>query len=354
MKELTMQIKPVGNHCNLKCKYCYAAPFKSDKYKVLDLKILEKIIKESLQMTNKIIITWHGGEPTMVGLDYFKEYIKIVKKYKKDNQEIYNMIQTNATLITDNMADFFKDNKFIVSVSLDGNEDSHNKNRINNIDNGSFNETIRGIEILRQHGINPPLIATVTKNNFLDGIENFDFFINKGFTDIKYSPVYDSSADEFSINNDEWFNYLKSILYCWLDLKNNNIKIREIDEILSWFANKNFSICANNGMCAKWISIDENGNIYPCEYMRVSNMYGNINNINLIDIFQSENYKSFVNKINYYPPECKKCKLFNICHNGCPATRVDSNENLTHEGKYVYCKERLLLFKEIEKILNEN
>ena len=106
MKELTLQIKPVGNHCNLKCSYCYAAPFIKDKFKKLDLKLLEKIIKESLEISNILIISWHGGEPTLVGIDYFKEYIKIVNKHKKKNQRVINMIQTNATLINDEMDKF--------------------------------------------------------------------------------------------------------------------------------------------------------------------------------------------------------------------------------------------------------
>lgn len=225
MKELTLQIKPVGNHCNLKCKYCYAAPFKSEKFKILDLKVLEKLIKESFELTNRIIITWHGGEPTMVGVDYFKKYIDIVNIYKKDNQQIFNMIQTNATLITDEMAKFFKDNNFIVSISLDGNKETHNMYRLLNETNGSFDKTMNGVKVLRKHNIFPPVIATVTKNNLDKGIENFDFFVKNGFKEIKYSPVYDSDNDNFSISNDEWYNimsnkeFLKKIIN---SLKNNS------------------------------------------------------------------------------------------------------------------------------------
>lgn len=100
MKQLTLQLKPVGNNCNINCSYCYASPFRNDKFNVLKLDILEKIISDSLAITDKVIITWHGGEPTMVGTSYFKEYIKILNKYKKPNQIVENMIQTNATLIT--------------------------------------------------------------------------------------------------------------------------------------------------------------------------------------------------------------------------------------------------------------
>ncbi|MBQ3945420.1 MAG: radical SAM protein, partial [Alphaproteobacteria bacterium] len=160
-----------------------------------------------LELSDNVIISWHGGEPTMVGLDYFKDYMKIVNKYKKDNQNVVNMLQTNATLITDDMAQFFKDNGFIISISLDGDEASHNKNRYNYKGQGSFKDTMAGVEKLRKHGIFPPLIATVTQSTINDGLKNFNFFVNNGFKEIKFSPVYDSDTDEFSINNEEWYNY---------------------------------------------------------------------------------------------------------------------------------------------------
>ena len=182
MKELTLQIKPVGNHCNLCCKYCYAAPFKSKTIKTLNLNLLDKLIKESFEITDRVIVTWHGGEPTLVGVEYFEKYLKIIKKYKKENQKIYNMIQTNATLITDKMAKFFKKNKFIVSISLDGDEKAHNKNRVDASLKGSFHDAFKGLKNLRKNGINPPVIVTVTKDNLKKDIKNFNFLINNIFS----------------------------------------------------------------------------------------------------------------------------------------------------------------------------
>ncbi len=352
MKELTLQIKPVGNHCNLKCTYCYAAPFKSSKFKILKLDILDEIIKQAFSITDNLIISWHGGEPMMAGLDFYKNYMKIVKKYKKQNQTIINMIQTNATLINDDFAKFFKDNEFIVSVSLDGDEKSHNKNRLINHKLGSFNNVMNGVKILRKNGINPPVIATVTQSTYNDGIKNFEFFVKNGFKEIKYSPVYDSNNDNFSISSDLWSQYLINIFNKWLKLRDYEIKVREIDEILMWFAKKPMSLCANRGMCSKWISIDENGNFYPCEYLRSTNSYGNIKCNTLESIFYSENYKNFVEKINYLPNKCRNCKIFSICHNGCPATRINNRNEIHSQGVYVYCEQRKKLFDLIDKICN--
>lgn len=353
MKELTLQIKPVGNHCNIHCTYCYAYPFKSKKFNILSLDMLEKIIKEAFSITNRLIVSWHGGEPTMVGTDYFKSYMKIVNKYKKDNQEIFNMIQTNAILIDKEMAKFFKDNNFIVSVSLDGCEDSHNKNRLTYNKKGTFDLVMNGVNILREEGIYPPVIATVSQNTYDDCEENYNFFIKNGFTEIKFSPVYDSATDDFSINDEKWFDYLKKVFDIWTKNCDPNIKIREIDEILMWFAGTETLLCSNRGMCSKWISIDELGNIYPCEYLRSSNSYGNIKDISLKQVFDLKEYKDFVKKINYIPNKCEKCKLLSICHNGCPATRTNNRGELTYKGIYVYCNQRKKLFDYIKEIIEE-
>ncbi len=350
MKELTLQIKPVGNYCNLNCTYCYANPFKENKFHILELELLDEIVKQAFEITDNLIISWHGGEPMMAGLKFYQNYMKIVNKYKKNNQKVVNMIQTNATLITEEFAEFFKDNNFIVSVSLDGDEKSHNKNRLINKSLGSFNLVMRGIEILRKNNINPPIIATVSQNTYDDCLKNFQFFVNNGFKEIKFSPVFDSTSDNFSISDDLWSNYLIKIFNKWIEMKNPEVKIREIDEILMWYAGTVNSLCSNRGMCSKWISIDDKGNFYPCEYLRSTHSYGNINTIRLIDIFKSKPYKDFVKKINYIPDKCQKCKLFNICHNGCPATRIN-NDRLTHNGIYVYCGQRRRLFDIIDEII---
>lgn len=248
------------------------------------------------------------------------------------------------------MAHFFKENNFIVSISLDGDEYSHNKNRYNYQKKGSFKDTMRGIEILRKNGIFPPLIATVSQSTYKNGINNFHFFIDNGFTEIKYSPVYDSDTDEFSLNNDMWYKYIKEIFDEWLKLKNQNIKVREIDEILLWFAGKNLNLCSNRGMCLNWISIDEEGNIYPCEYLRLTNPYGNVKIMSLKDVFSTKEYLDFKTKVLNIPDKCTKCELFNLCHNGCPATRIKKGI-LSFDGLYVYCQQRKLLFEEIKKII---
>lgn len=350
MKKLTIQMKPVGNNCNLHCEYCYAMPFRCKNFKILELSLLDKIVKEAFELSDNVIITWHGGEPTMPGVEYYRQYMQIVAKHKKPCQNIINMIQTNATLVDDEFAKFFKDNNFIVSVSIDGDENTHNRNRHYASGKGSYEATMRGVDCLRRHGIYPPVIATVSRNTYSDCETTFKSFINQGFTEIKFSPVYDSSEDAFSISCDEWYEYIKKVLDIWTEKQDEKIKVREIDEILEWFTGNTINTCSSTNSCVNWMSIDENGNVYPCEYLRSTECYGNVCEQHLADVFKSEAYKRFVEKVMYIPDECKSCEFYSMCGNGCPATRLKGTE-LVYDGRYVYCEERKQLYKYIATLL---
>lgn len=117
-----------------------------------------------------------------------------------------------------------------------------------------------------------------------------------------------------------------------------------------WYADKTLCLCSSRGKCLNWISIDELGNIYPCEYLRITNTYGNIREIRLKDVFKTKQYEDFKTKVLTIPEKCKSCELYRLCHNGCPATRIKDGK-LSHDGVYVYCNQRKKLFEEIKNII---
>lgn len=253
-KSFGMQIKPVGSNCNLKCKYCYAAPFATEKMNIMSAEILEIAVSKIMAFQNNVFFSWHGGEPLLPGLEFYKNVVRIINKYKTPYHQIKNMVQTNATLITLEFAKFFKDNDFIISVSIDGPEHVHNANRVCQKGRDSFSNAMCGVEVLRQVGLNPPVIATVTKDTAKYARDTFKFFVDNGFTDIKFSPVYDSVSDNFSISSDDWFAYLKEILNVWFEYGDANIKVREIDEVIAWLSNKIINLCSSKQTCLSWIS----------------------------------------------------------------------------------------------------
>lgn len=356
----SLQLKPVGCACNIKCDYCYIKPFRfkngKQVFKIMSPDILERTIANLLETSRFPIITWHGGEPTLAGIDFFEMAIGHMKKYQKPSQKITNIIQTNATMITPEMARFFCDNSFTVSVSLDGPEMIHGIHRKTFGGNNSFGQTINGIDTLRNHGVYPAVICTVDQDTMPFAKEVFHFLVNYGFTDIKYSPVYDAKNNEFNMSCDMWFKYLKQVFFEWFELTNEDVHVRELDEVISWLSESHLNLCSSNKTCLSWVSVDPNGNLYPCEYLRQTHPYGNIKTMSLAEIPKTANYQSFYRDFLQSPPKCQACQYRNLCGNGCPATRVE-NGRLVTNGVYVYCEQRKRLYElirdEFEKVIED-
>ncbi len=205
----SVQLKPAGNTCNLRCNYCYAKSHLASG-KLMSEEILEATIRKIIEQDYAYpTFSWHGGEPTLIGYELFEYAMQLMNKYKRHGQTVYNLIQTNATKINPELAKLFKRNNFGISISLDGPENMHGLNRKFINGKNSFVEVLKGVKILREYEIEPSVICTVSKGNLPHATETFDFLISQGFKKIKYSPVFDSVKDNFSVTSEEWFEYLK-------------------------------------------------------------------------------------------------------------------------------------------------
>lgn len=349
-QEIAVQLKPVGNNCNLNCAYCYVAPFRTSIYKVMNYATLEAVIRNLCVHAKNPLISWHGGEPTMAGISFFQEAQRLIDLYSKKDQLFRHVLQTNGTLITRDLAMFFRDHDYSVSISIDGDYSTHDLYRRDKSDHGSLDKILEGVNILRDYGINPSVMVTVTKASVQHPIKTFEFLLEQGFKRVKFSPVYDAAEDVFSIDSELWYEYLHAILHKWLELGDITIQVRELDEILSWLNNKSINVCSSKSTCFNWISIDPDGEVYPCEYFRSEMSYGNIHNLTFDDILRHENKKRFQKDFLSAPVDCLNCSYWNVCGNGCPATRVKEGV-LDKQGTYVYCDQRKRLFREVEGIL---
>ncbi len=347
----SVQIKPVGSMCNLRCRYCYAKPYPYSKEKVMSKKVLERVVQQCLQDSFYPTFSWHGGEPTLAGYDFFQYAMELMEEYKYSDQKVRNLIQTNATKITPGLAKLFRQYNFGVSVSLDGPEHVHGINRILIDGENSFSEVMQGIKILREFGVDPSVICTVSKETLPFAAETFNFLVSQGFKRIKYSPVFDSAKDEFSITNDEWFEYLKTVFYQWFEIGDPAIQVRDLDEVIVWLSEKTLNLCSVDRTCLHWVSINPTGEIYPCEYLKERYYYGNITQMELSDVFYASAFQEFKKVYETIPLKCQRCEFFKLCGNGCPATRIRDGK-ISSNGIYAFCEERQSLFCEIKKVFN--
>jgi len=352
-KDIYVQIKPVGSFCNLKCDYCYVGKFKEERMVIMSDAILERTISDCIESSNTPTVTWHGGEPTLASILFFEKAARYAELHA-GKKTIRNVIQTNATTVTPRFAKFFKEHQYEVGVSIDGPQDIHGIHRKTAIGKNSFEAVIKGLDILRNFGNNPLVIATITKEALPYAVEVFDFLVSLGFKTLKYSPVFDAVDDAFSISNEDWFLYLRKVFERWMGLEDSTISIREIDEIIAWLENKSINFCSSTKMCSNWVSVDSHGEIYPCEYFRSKFSYGNIRNLRLKDIPKTKQYGYFHKLFNIVPTKCSRCDFFNLCGNGCPATRVSNDGKTNPRGVYVYCEQRKELFRLIKSVFDDS
>jgi len=347
-------IKIVGDYCNNHCGYCFYHNLNQTTYKRMSFGLLESFIYQHTKLiSGNLSFIWHGGEPLLAGLDFFQEIIRLQKLLIPPNRPIHNSVQTNGTLITDEWASFFRENDFKVGISLDGNTESHNQFRVNHAGHGTFNNTIRGIEVLRKYNIKLSVIQTVTQANMCNLEKDFDFFTN----DIKLSsfginPYLDLlESNKYmggqSLSNNALTQILKEYINLWIKRNDGALRIREIDNHLAGLYKKRANNCSFNGSCHTFYTVDYDGSIYPCDRLSGNSefCFGKLSEQTLQEILHTEKWQDFICKTHKLPDDCISCEWKNSCNNGCTAHRIGGID-----GKYFFCESRKEVFSHLSTI----
>lgn len=358
-----MMFKPIGPVCNLGCSYCYYQDKLRfyDEHAALTLELLEKVIKEYVEINDaeQIVFDWHGGEPLLLGLDYFKKIVEIQKKYR-GNKHIYNTIQTNATLLDDDFALFFKENNFLVGISIDGPADIHDKFRKDKGGNPTFMKVMRGVELLHRYAVDFNTLTTISKAGEGRGADVYHFMKNIGSRYMQFMPVYEyinpinnniaSPDDEnsalapWSVSPIEYGKFMCDIFDCWVRNDVGSYFVNLFDSTLANYCGVNPGTCVYSETCGVNAVMEHNGDIYPCDHFVYPNYkLGNIKESSLEDIVSSEKITRFgIDKRNMLPNVCLRCKYYFACRGECPKhrfTRSDKNEpglNSLCEGLYYF------------------
>lgn len=346
----SIQVKVVGDFCNLRCTYCRDRDFNQDNKRVMSYEVLQALIDSLACLPQQFQrMHWLGGEPTLAGLDFFQEVVK--SQRPKSHKKWLNTIQTNATLIDRGWAEFLKASDFKVGVSIDGTVQTHDVNRINMAGHGSYTKAMAGVHILREAGINPSVICVVTKRNVQLGAQMLRNLVESGFTNIAFNAFYNTatepSCDSLAVSDESWTKFLKDIFEEWILLDRPDIQVREIDDMLAWTQGKVTKSCVFRGTCSSWMVVDFDGRVYPCERLGRSVCFGDVNSvISFAELLKNSAYQAFTTQTKRIPDRCQICSLQNFCHNGCVANRIEDGNSLPH---YAYCGSRLMFHKYLSK-----
>ena len=337
-------VKPAGPGCNMKCDYCYYLekrrffPIKSNLK--MNIEMLELFIKDYiyLNINSVLYFIWQGGEPSILGLDYYKLIVKLQKKYAGD-KEIKNIFQTNGTLITDDFCKFFYDNQFLLGVSIDGPEKYHNKYRKKNDGTGSFYSVMNCIELFKKYNVDFNTLTTVNNYNELVPLEIYNFLKNIGSNFIQFIPVVEtniynkdgfskknnlkSRIENYSVSPDKYGLFLCSVFDEWVGNDVGNVYVQLFDVTLANWLGVPHDLCVFSETCGYSPVLEHNGNIYSCDhYVYPEYNLGNILKKPFSKIVNSEKQKIFISeKKKKLPVYCKDCIFKNVCYGGCPKNR---------------------------------
>ncbi len=329
-------VKPLGSLCNLDCHYCYylknqISAGSSNKFR-MDEKILEQYIIRHIEATPEDVInfSWHGGEPTLAGLDYYKKIVSLQKNHQPRGVTIINGLQTNGTLLDDNWCDFFAKENFIVGISIDGPEIINDAYRKTPEGNSAFKKIIKGYKLLQSYKVPNEILCVVNDKNVGYPIETYRFFKNLGAQYLTFIPLVipdNKSAGKVALGtvpSKEFGIFLSTIFDEWVEQDIGKIKVQIFEEAARVAFNQGHTLCIFKKTCGRVPVVEKNGDFYCCDhFVDADHLVGNICNNSLLDLLNSQKQKEFGEaKLNQLPDYCHQCNVLDMCNGGCPKNRL--------------------------------
>ena len=367
-KPLYVMLKPTGAHCNLACKYCYYLEknklYPTAQRHLMSDEILEQFTREYIeaQTMNQVLFTWHGGEPLLRSIDFYRKALSLQQKYA-GGRRIDNVIQTNGTLLTDEWCEFFAQNHWLVGISIDGPQPYHDHYRLTAAGKPSWKKVMQGIKLLKKHGVEWNAMAVVNAYNANHPLEFYRFFKENGCQFLQFTPIVErltrhedgrtlaSLADkndiplsEASVTPEQWGKFLCAIFDEWVRKDVGKIFVEIFDCTLANWMGISPGICAYSKECGHAGVMEHNGDVYSCDHFVFPEYkLGNIRDHSLIDMLYGEQQQEFSRlKHSSLPRQCKECDMEFACHGECPKNRFmkdkygDSGLNYLCPGYYHY------------------
>jgi uncharacterized protein len=329
--------KPNGALCNLSCKYCFYTP-KKELYPDIDMgmsdEVLEKYICQYINAVKvpEVTFSWQGGEPTLLGIQFFKKAIKYQEKHKKPGMNIYNTIQTNGILLDDEWCQFFRENNFLVGISIDGPKELHDAYRKDKKGNSTFDRVMQSIRLMQEFGVEFNILATVNRINADYPLEVYRFFKDIGAQFIQFIPIVELGSEDLdgnikvsdeSVLPEQYGDFLIAVFDEWVKKDVGKIYIQIFDAALaSWFDYPP-SVCLFAPTCGTAMIIEHNGDLYSCDHFVDSeHLLGNIMETPLQELVLSSQQSQFgLDKMDNLPSECIQCDFKFACYGACPKHR---------------------------------
>lgn len=353
--------KPIGSTCNIDCTYCYYLHkehlLKRHRGRRMGPSTLERYIRQYIEAQNgdEVIFSWQGGEPTMLGLDFFRDIVEIQKRYTPPGRRISNDLQTNGTLLDDAWCAFLKEHDFLVGLSIDGPRELHDAMRVDRKGRPTFDSVMRGAGLLRKHGVQFNTLTVVNRINAKRPIDVYRFLRNElGSTYIQFIPCVepkdfrsvapqhwpeqaqpllgssaakpgndDSVVTDWSVDPDDWGYFLSRTFDEWYKKDVGRVLVNLFETAVVQTMGRPSQTCITAGFCGKALAIEHDGEVYSCDhYVYPDYALGNIGETHIGEMaFSARQQKFGYAKRDALPAYCRDCKHLKLCWGECPKNR---------------------------------
>ena len=329
-------VKPTGSICNLGCDYCYYLNKEllypeRISYRMPD-DILESYIAQHIRSApqSSIRFSWHGGEPTLLGVDYFRRIVALQRKYCPPDRQITNGIQTNGTLLDANWCRFLASEGFNVGLSLDGPQQFHDRYRVTKRRQPTFKQTMRGYELLQQHKVYVDILCVVNAYNVRYPAEVYQFFKQIGAPYIGFLPLVEAQPDsqdavsDRSVPAEAFGSFLCTVFDEWKRRDIGQVKVQIFEEVSTTAFGQEPRLCIFRKTCGDIPVIEHNGDFYACDhFVDNGHLMGNIAAKPLVKMLESPQQRTFGQaKQDTLPQYCRSCDVLNLCNGECPKNRL--------------------------------
>ncbi|MDV6250015.1 anaerobic sulfatase maturase [Vibrio sp. EA2] len=366
--------KPGGAKCNIDCQYCFYLHKENllhqPKQPKMDDETLEAFVKSYIESQDgdQIVFSWQGGEPTLLGLDYFRKVVELQKKYQPSGTRIENDLQTNGILLNDEWCEFLLANNFLVGLSIDGPEELHDKYRKTRSGKPTFHLVMKAVEKLQHHGVRFNALVTVNRHNVKYPVEIYRFLTRElGVTYIQLAPVVEANdfhttapqfwneqmiptmgselakpghpmsvVTDWSVDPDDWGKFLSEMFVEWVNNDLGRVLVNLFETAVAQVMGKPAQLCITSEFCGKGLAIEHNGDVYSCDhYVYPEYKLSNIHEHSLNEMaFSTRQFSFGMAKRDSLPDYCKKCPYLKYCWGECPKNRLiktpDGEEGLNY------------------------
>jgi uncharacterized protein len=357
-------IKPSGPDCNLDCTYCFylekSALFHQTTVHRMSPVVQEELIRQVMQQSgDNISLAWQGGEPTLMGLDFYKRAIELEKKYGH-NQLVGNGLQTNGLLLDKNWAAFLKEYDWLVGISLDGPEHIHDRYRFDKGRKGTHRRVEESAIMLQQEGVAANAMCCLTSHSVQFPDELYAYFKQLGYPFMQFIPIVETDkndptkAAEFSVSAEDYGQFLIRMFDLWkADFVDGmpTTSIRHFESVFHSYVGLEAPECTMMKECGPYVVVEHNGNVYGCDFfVEPKWKLGNIMHDRIINMLNSKTQQTFGSAKAVLPCECRQCGWLRNCYGGCTKDRIKDPED---NRKPRFCNSYKMFFNHADRTLTQ-